>query len=180
MPTEVFAEYVGLTAEAVALIEGVRNSPSESKSDILIRVLAPVQKMVPEGKSSEFKDYGEGIRIRYGEQMFLFLTKTAKDASRPDARGEVRPDAFYLDGTPCGPSHKRPFQQAMRKVQERKGHVDQNGKPTSLSSMRQWHVVRDGQFRSLDEIKDPRLRRRRGRHQIDLSGLDLGALKIQV
>jgi hypothetical protein len=167
--TEIFSEYVGLTAEAVSLIEGLRADARESKSQILVRILAPLQNSNSEiaddsperSKAIEYMDYGEGIRIAIGEPLLLFLSLREKDPRKPDAHGEIRRDGFYLDGNKIGPSHKRQFAPAMHFIQKKKQHRNPSGDLVSLSAMRQWHVIRDGELRSLEDIKDPKIARKR-------------------
>jgi hypothetical protein len=185
---EVFSEYVGLTAEAISLIEGMRADPRESKSQILIRTLSSLQKLEDnkETKQASFRsdingfiDYGEGIRIRIGEPLFLFLSVRDKNPYKADARGEVHQDGFYLDGRNIGPSNKRQFTPAMHIIQEKKNHRNPAGKLVPLSAMRQWHVVRDGELRSLVDIKDPKLARKRGGER-EWKGINLDDLKFEL
>jgi hypothetical protein len=83
MTAESYAEFVGLTAEAIALIEQARLSPNESKSAILVRVLTPPRPPVhitPDANDVWF-DYGEGIKILEGEPLFLFLNRPNRYAN---------------------------------------------------------------------------------------------------
>lgn len=69
-----------------------------------------------------------------------------------------------MGGKRIEPSHGRPFQPAMKIVQtERKHFSKTNGGTVSLSAMRQWHVLRDGRFVMLTELKDPKQKRTRGK-----------------
>lgn len=180
MTTEVFAEYTGLTADAVALIERFRREPTESKSEILVRVLSPLVpvKTGEDDQPGKLIDYKEGIKLRVGEKLYLFLSKEAKDKNRPDGLAELKEDGFYFEGRKLAPLGKRAFQPAMRMAQERARHFDSDGKPVSLSALRQWHVLREGTLKPLVELKDPELARTRGRHfgadiDLDLSSLGL-------
>jgi hypothetical protein len=164
MIAESYAEFVGLTAEAIALIEQARQSPTESKSAILVRVLAPTQPPAlsdVNDADAVWFDYGEGIRIREGEPLFLFLNRPNRHANKPDAKAEIRKDGFFLEGEYVGPSDKRQFTPAMKIVQARKNHIDKKGNPISTSAMRRWCVLRGGELVRLDDIKDPKLARRR-------------------
>lgn len=164
MTSESYAEFVGLTAEAIALIEQARRSPNESKSAILVRVLKSRPPFVPSDHTdSVWFDFGEGIRVREGEKLYLFLNRMNRYSKVPDAQAEIRGDSFYLNGERFGPSNKRQFTPAMQVIQREKGHVDANGEPISTSSMRQWCVVRNGELVSLVDIKDPKLARKRGK-----------------
>lgn len=172
MSTETFAEYVGLTADAVAAIESHRSSPTETKSEILIRVLKPAEKAPPAGRGKAV-DYGEGITLYTGDELYLFLSK-AGDITQPDARAALRPDGFYMNGKKIGPLGKRLFDRVMKGVQDKKGHRNEKGEIISLSSMRQWHVVRNGKLTPLTELKDPALARKRTRSKVNLTLEDLG------
>lgn len=164
MTAESYAEFVGLTAKAIALIEQARQSPSESKSAILVRVLTPTQlhasRDVYDADAVWF-DYGEGIRIREGEPLFLFLNRPNRYENKPDAKAEIRKDGFFLDGEYVGPSDRRQFTPAMKIVQAQKKNVDGEGKPMSTSAMRRWCVLRGEELVRLDDIKDPKLARKR-------------------
>ncbi len=159
----VFAEYIGFSAEASALIEQFRQSPIESKSDILVRVLSGLKGQTAHVDSTEFFDLGQGARLRIGEKPMLFLTEEAKRGRQPDASAEIRKNGFYLDGKKILASRGNPLQPAMKLVQERKNHRNDKGELISLSAWRQWHVVRDGKLVSMLELKDPALAHRRGR-----------------
>jgi hypothetical protein len=156
-----YAEYVGLTPEAIALTEEFRLSPKESKSDILVRVLSPLVSNGSAGPS--YLDLGQGARLSVGERPVLFLSEDSRRQGNPDAVAEVRNDGFYLDGRKVVPSRGNPLQPAMQLVQERKRHRNSRGELISLSAWRQWHVVRDGRLLSMLELKDPRLAHKRGR-----------------
>lgn len=179
MTNEVHVEFAGLTAEAVRLIEGLRQSPSDTKSQILVRALTPLQKNAAPAKPAtpdrEYVDYKEGIHLYVGEKVYLFLTRSAKHAGKPDAEAEVRKNGLLMDGKLIPPSHGRPFQPAMEIVQKRKKHFSEaHGGTVSLSAIRKWCVLRDGKYLTLNELKDPALRRTRGRTvDINLEELEL-------
>ena len=156
-----YAEYVGLTSEALSLIEQFRASPSESRSEILIRALSQVTR--PELQSGAYLDLGQGAQLRIGETPILYLSEDAKRWRKADAIAEVRADGFYLDGRKIRPSKGSVLQPAMKLVQERKGHRNSLGELISLSAWRQWYVIRDGKLLSMFELKDPALARRRSR-----------------
>ncbi|UVC19374.1 hypothetical protein [Mesorhizobium onobrychidis] len=155
------------------LIEGLRRSPSDTKSEILVRALSPLQEAAkPAADGRKVFDYKEGIRLPVGEKLYLFLSRGAKYAGKPDAQGEIRQDGFYMDGKRIEPSHGRPFQPAMEIVQNRKKHFSKtNGGTVSLSAISKWCVLRNGKFTSLRELKDPALKRTRGK-RMDLDSLD--------
>lgn len=176
MPAEHHVEFVGLTAEAVRLIEGLRTSPDDTKSQILVRALSPLQaKPAPQKPAEKTFDYKEGIRLPVGEKLFLFLDKKSRREGKPAATAELREDGFYMDGKLIPPSHGRPFQPAMEIVQRRLKHFSEtNGGLVSLSSLRQWCVNRNGTFVSLERLKDPALKRTRGlRAPLNLEYIDL-------
>lgn len=157
-----FVEYAGLTQEAATLVECFRASPSETKSDILVRVLAPLRAPLKRDDIAEL-DLGQGARLRVGEGVVLFLSEDSKRARQPHATAEVRHDGFYLFGKKIEPSKGSVLQPAMRLVQEKVNHRNDKGEIISLSAWRQWHVVRGGQLVSIVELKDPALARKRGR-----------------
>jgi hypothetical protein len=161
--TETYAEYPGLTAEAVALIEQHRRSPFESKSQILVRVLSDPNGRATARVPDPDLDLGQGARLRVGERPVLFLSEEAKRKGQPDAVAEVRADGFYLEGKRIEPSKGSVLQPAMKIVQERENHRNANGEIISLSAWRQWHVLREGKLFSIVELKDPALARKRGR-----------------
>lgn len=163
MTAESYVEFAGLTAEAVRLIEGLRQSPDDTKSQILVRALGPLQKKPVPGEG-QIIDYKEGIHLRAGEKVYLFLSRAAKLAGKPDAEGEVRLNGMFMDGKFFSTSPgQRPFQRAMQMVQTRKKQFSKtNGGTVSLSSLRQWCVLRGGKFITLEELKDPVLKRTRG------------------
>jgi hypothetical protein len=176
-----YAEYAGLTSEAVTLIEHLRKSPSESKSDILVRILSPLvesSRMIePSLPPPRFLNLGQGARLVVGEKAFLFLSKAAKKANRADAEGEVRTDGLYLNGQKVKASRANPLQAAMRLVQERKGHRNDSGQIISLSAWRQWHVIRSGHLIPIFELKDRAMAHTRGRRLLtksDQSAEELG------
>ena len=156
-----YAEYAGLTSEAITLIEKLRLSPTESKSDILVRVLSRL--VEPAANEQPGLDLGQGARLHVGEKPMLFLSQAAKRSRIPDAVGEVKADGFYLDGKKIRARKGNPLQPAMSLVQERKNHRNDKGELISLSAWRQWHVVREGKLCSVLELKDPNLAHRRGR-----------------
>ncbi|MER8374453.1 hypothetical protein [Mesorhizobium sp. M0488] len=81
-----------------------------------------------------------------------------------------------MDGKRIEPSHGRPFQPAMEIVQTKKKHFSKtNGGTVSLSAIRKWHVFRDGKFVMLDELKNPELKRTRGKK---LNSLTLEELRL--
>src|SRR5437016_2594111 len=101
MEAAMYAEYVGLTTEAVTLIEQCRLSPTESRSDILVRVLSPL--IQRESSQRAYLDLGQGARLYVGERPVLFLSEDAKKSGRPDAVAEVRDDGFHMDGRKIEP-----------------------------------------------------------------------------
>jgi hypothetical protein len=163
-----FAEFVGLTQEAITAIERLRKSPEESRSDIIVRALGGSRASPKQG----FLDLGEGVKIAWGERPMLFLTKEAKREGRPDAIAEVKPDGFYLNGERIRPSKRgNPLDPAMKIVQAQNNHRNDKGEIISLSAWRQWHVHRDGKLISLVELKDPALARTRNRPVLSLADL---------
>lgn len=163
-----YSEFVGLTPQAVALIERYRLSRDESQSDIIVRVMSSLAQPEPAKRQTEFLDLGQGATLRVGERPILFLSEDGKRRGRPDAVAEVRADGFYLDGQRIEPSKGSVLQPAMKLVQHRKNHRNHQGELISLSAWRQWHVIRDGKMLSMLELKDPALARKRGRHFLDI------------
>lgn len=161
-----YSEFVGLTSDVTTLIERLRKSPDESKSDILKRVLTP---LVPAPKTNPTSlanfELGQGVMLTEGETLLLFLTKSAKQAMKPDGSAEIRKDGFYMNGKKINSSPKRALNRAMKMIQEKMGHKNDRGEIISHSSWRDWHVLRDGRLFSLDELKNPALAHRRGMHK---------------
>jgi hypothetical protein len=177
---EMFAEYVGLTPEAAALIEAFRHSRTETKMDIIVRELTGISR--PENPSPPLSrgavsgdpplvsaeqggeiDLGQGVKLRVGETLYLFLSVEKKRAGKPDAKAVLCREGLELDGRLVRPSKGgNALQPAMRIVQERIGHRNPHGDFVSLSAWRQWHVWRDERLVPIDKLKDPKLARRRG------------------
>lgn len=171
-----YAEYVGLTAEAITLIEERRRSPGESRSEIIIRALAAptlVQAEAQQRGHRKRMELGQGAYLLVGEKPVLFLTEEAKRTNKPDAIAEIRSEnEFYMNGEEIEPSRGSVLQPAMRRIQEARNHRNEKGDIVSLSAWRQWHVERDGKMVSLFELKDPELARRRVRSIFTLDDLD--------
>jgi len=144
-------KYVGLTAEASALIESRRTRPDQAEWEIILEALKP-SAVPPKGAL----DLGQGVVLAAGETLYLFLNEGSKKARKPDGTAEVRADGLYVEGQKIEPSRGSPLQPAMQIFQGRSKHV------VSLSSWRQWHVLRDKRFIPLVELKDPAQARRRG------------------
>lgn len=157
-------KYIGLTAEAAALIEGRRSRPDQAEWEIIVDALKPSAKSpvaTPPGLPRVGLDLGQGVKLNVGERLFLFLNERSKRARKPDGLAEVRADGLYVEGRRIEPSRGTPLQPAMQIFQRR---VDP--RMVSLSAWRQWHVLRDKTFVPLVELKDPELAHRRG-GQID-------------
>jgi hypothetical protein len=144
-------KYVGLTAEASALIESRRSRPDQAEWEIIVEALKPAT-LPPKGSL----DLGQGVILMAGQTLYLFLSEGSKRARKPDGTAEVRADGLYVDGQKIKPSRGSPLQPAMQIFQNRSNHV------VSLSSWRQWHVLREKRFIPLVELKDPAQARRRG------------------
>ena len=174
-----YSEFIGITPDVASLIEARRRLPEETKCDILRRALSappseerPTPRPVP-----PMLDLGQGASLRVGERIHLFLNDEAKRAKRPHASAEVGPHGLILEGVAIEPSRGSYLHPAMKRVQERLGHRNDDGEIISLSAWRQWHAVRDEKLVPLSELKDPRLARKRGRSlqgaTLDLTGIDL-------
>ena len=168
-------EYVGLTQEATTLIESFRSATTESKSDIIVRVLSAIhnQKIAPANNQEVF-DLGQGAYLKLGETITLYLSEESKRLRHPDATAEVRRDGIYMNGKRVRPSKGSPLQAGMRAVQEKRNHRNEKGEFISLSAWRQWHVERNGQIMPIFELKDPALAHKRGRIKSELTLQDLG------
>ena len=155
-------EYAGLTKLAAMLIEERRKSPSETKCDILIRILSPNATSAQTEAAATF-DLGQGATLMVGEPVFLFLSEDSKQARKPDATAQAKLDGFYLSDRKIRPSKGSVLQPAMQSVQRAKKHFNDKGELVSLSAWRQWHVERNGKLVPVFELKDPALARKRGR-----------------
>lgn len=164
-----FTKYVGLTAEASALIEQRRARPDQTESDIIVETLrlpgsggggASV------GSNGPMLDLGQGVRLRAGERLYLFLNEQTKKTKKPDGLASVGEmgDGLYVEGKRVKNSRGTPLAAAMHIFQQRQGKL------TSLSAWRQWHVLRGDRFVALVELKDPELAHRRGR-PVDVDAL---------
>jgi hypothetical protein len=164
-----FTEFVGLSQDVANLIEGRRTDPTDSKNDILRKLL--VSPLGDRGSADEMTvEIGQGVQLIVGEKLYLFLSKEAKAQRRSDGLAEVRADGIYVDGEKIRPSKGSAIHPAMVKFQHRANHVDRDGRPVSLNAYRQWHVVRKGDLVPLVDLKDPALARTRGR-KVDVEAL---------
>jgi hypothetical protein len=156
-------KYVGLTAEASALIESRRRRPDQAEWEIIVESLRPAT------APTACLDIGQGVVLNAGETLYLFLNEVAKRANKPDGMAEVRADGLYVEGRRIEPSRGSSLQPAMLIFQKRKNHV------VSLNAWRYWNVLRGKRLIPLLELKDPAQARRRGA-PIDtdqlLAGLD--------
>jgi hypothetical protein len=169
-----YVEYAGLTKEASTHLERLRKDPSETKSDIIVRVLSSGLAEPMSSFQMPSFNFGQGVRVPVGERLFLFLTRNVSRQNQPDAIAEIREDGFYLDGKKIMPSKGSVIQPAMKIIQERKNHRNKHGKIISLNAYMYWHVIRNGKLVRLDDLKDPRLERRRHRTNREISLSDLG------
>ena len=156
-----FAEYVGLEQDVASQIEARRENPTETKSDILRRLLGVRSEPDIVANPNQLIDFKQGIRLPVGERLYLFLFKPNGVDQKPDGMAEVKVDGLYLEGVKVPPSKGSALAPAMHHIQVRLNHVDDNGKPVSLSAYQKWYVVRDEKLVQLDQLKDPQLRRRR-------------------
>jgi hypothetical protein len=152
-------KYVGLTAEASALIESRRNRPDQTESEIIVEAL----------KSSAVDtramlDLGQGVRLPPLDRLYLFLKEQSKKAKKPDGIAEVGAgaDGIYVDGRKVPNSRGSPLAAAMLIFQKRVMEEGRADKVVSLNAWLKWHVLRDDRFVPLFELKDPTLARRRG------------------
>lgn len=171
-----YTEFVGLTQEVASLVEAHRINVSETKSDILWRILprkirgdlpvAPKRPSPNEKKSEEIFNFGEGVKVSVGTRLYLFLSKKAMESSSPDGFADIKTDGLYVDGTiRIDKSRGSYLQPAMRLIQQRKKHFNDKGDIISLSAWRQWHIRQDNQFISLYDCKDPNISKKRRRHK---------------
>ena len=160
-----FVEFAGLTQEAASLVEGRRLSPDETKSDIIVRVLSTTSPLLAEPPRSvePTLDLGQGVSLKVGETMHLFLSEQSKRLRHPEGQAEVRGDGLYMNGKRVKPSRGSAHHAAMKQVQEKRNHRNEKGELISLSAWRQWHVERNGRMISLDALKSPDLAHRRSR-----------------
>ncbi len=157
-----FSEFVGVTQEVASLIESHRSNVKETKSDILLRLLRPAEQKSSNDTPGTLQ-LGQGAELKVGEDIFLFLSKSAKKANAPDGVATVRSDGIYIEGQRVSPSRGSIIHPAMQFFQNRKGHRNSDGAFVSLSAWRQWHVIRNEKLIPLDELKEPSLARKRGR-----------------
>ena len=173
-----YSEFIGLSPRLASLIESHRRDPDETKDAILTRLLAvqTPDSIVPDQnlKSGEPKmlDLGQGVRIKVGESIFLFLSKESKKAKEPDGVGTVQVNGIAIDGMVVPKSRGSYIHPAMVKIQDIKGHKNAKGEIISLSAWRQWYVDRDGLV-PLIKLKDPNLARKRDQAVITLEDLGL-------
>ena len=158
-----FVEFAGLTQEAASLVERRRISPSETKSDIIVRVLSSNYPPEQPKAVEPTLDLGQGVHLKLGETLHLFLSEQSKRLRHPEGQAEVRADGLYMNGKRVKPSRGSAHHAAMKQVQEKRNHRNEKGDVISLSAWRQWHVERDGKMVPLDALKSPDLAHRRSR-----------------
>jgi hypothetical protein len=153
-------KYVGLTAEASALIEGRRRRPDQTESEIIVEALKPIAA----SSSRAAFDLGQGVRLQAGDRLFLFLSEKSKSAEKPDGTAEVgaAADGIYVESRKVEHSRGSPLAAAMLIFQQRAVKDGRAEKVVSLNAWLKWHVLRDDRFVPLYELKDPALARRRG------------------
>jgi hypothetical protein len=156
-----FAEYVGLEQDVASHIEARRQSPSETKSDILRRIFREWPEARNADASSPFLDFGQGVRLPAGERLYLYLTKPNSVGQMPDGAAEVRPDGLYLDGRRISPSRGSLVTPAMKEIQRKLAHVNSKGELIMLNAYQHWYVIRGGKLVTIDTLKDPEKRRTR-------------------
>ena len=152
-----YEEFIGITQRVSRLIESHRTQDTESKSEILERLLE--QNL---SKSRKLLDIGQGAKLYIGEKIYLYL-KSLKKSRNPDAIAEVKEDGIYLNGKILPRSKGSQLTPGMRMVQEQKGHYNDKGEIISLNSWRQWHVNRGNKLIPLLQLKDPEKSHVRGK-----------------
>jgi hypothetical protein len=152
-------KYVGLTAEASALIESRRSRPDQTESEIIVEALKPSA-----AQTRAMLDLGQGVRLPALDRLYLFLNEQSKKAKKPDGTAEVGPEAdgIYVDSHRVQNSRGSPLAAAMLIFQKRAVAEGRADKLVSLNAWLKWHVLRDGRLVPLFELKDPTLARRRG------------------
>ena len=165
-----FVKFVGLTQEAAEAIERKRQRADESESEIVARELG--SRSTPSGPVNgagpPTLDFGQGIKLPMGQELYLFLSKTDAQSGRIAATGKVRAAGVEVGGRLFERHRGSYLQRPMKLVQERLNHRNAAGELLSLSAYQQWHVKKNGEFVPLDDLKDEKLRRRR-RPTLDLS-----------
>ena len=157
-----FAEYAGLSQEVAFLIEAHRTGPSETKNDILLRIVPRhINESLVTAAKPKLIDFGQGVVLPVGEKLYLYLATPSAHNPTPDGIAEVKVDGLYIDDIRVEASRGSLITPAMHIFQKRNGHVNSQGKLISLSAFRQWHVLRKGQFVPLESLKAPELRRKR-------------------
>lgn len=176
-----YSKFIGVTAATAALIEAYRMAADETEDGIIARELArPKFGPPPRTDSPELKlsdegevDLGQGVRVKAGERLILFLDKGAHDIRTAHGIAEAKLDGLYVDGEKVIPSKKSLIQPAMTYFQKKLGHRNGRGKLISLNAYQKWHVVRDGKLLPLERLKDPALARKRQRGAAKPSGDEL-------
>jgi hypothetical protein len=173
-----YSEFIGLSPRLATLIESHRLDPDETKDAILTRLLgehpptASILNSSQKDNEPDLLDLGQGVRVKVGESIFLFLSEESKKANEPDGVGTVQKNGISIDGTVVPKSRGSYIHPAMVKIQKIKGHKNAKGEIISLSAWRQWYVDRDGLV-PLIKLKDPHLARKRDRAVLTLEDLGL-------
>lgn len=162
-----FVEFAGLPQEAASLGEGRRLSPSETKSDIIVRVLSSNYPPERPKAVEPTLDLGQGVHLKVGETIHLFFSEQSKRLRHSEGQAEVRADGLYMNGKRVKPSRGSAHHAAMKQVQEKRNHRNEKGDLISLSAWRQWHVERAGRMVPPDTLKSPDLAHRRSRTSKD-------------
>ncbi len=157
----IFPEYVGLSQEVACMIEAHRFDPDETKNDILLRIITKKPLKFEGPAQPPLVDLGQGVRLPVGEKLYLYLSKPNDCSQKPHGIAEIKADGLYVENKKILPSRGSSIAPAMHLYQWRHGHMNSGGKLKSLSAYRQWYVIRDGSLIPLEELKDPKLARKR-------------------
>ena len=155
-----FSEFVGITQEVASSIESRRLDPTETKNDILRRILELCDPTACDQPVPNI-DLGQGVEVAVGESLYLYLRKPKSPKHQPDGIAEVRGDGLYIDSEKVQPSKGSVVTPAMHIFQRRQGHFNPAGNLISLSAYRQFYIKKDGRLVRLDDLKDPQKARHR-------------------
>ncbi len=161
--TAAYSEFIGISPRTSALIETFRRSPDEPKDEIIERALSGIARETgsEHTKIPGMLDLGEGAQAVVGERLYLFLSKAAKEAGKPDGVALVGSTAISM-GAQVFPQRYGFLHAAMKAVQTKLKHVNGKGEVISLSAWRQWHVQRGDKLVPVVDLKNPALAKRRG------------------
>ncbi|HEY3778372.1 MAG TPA: hypothetical protein VGL35_09970 [Rhizomicrobium sp.] len=153
-------KFVGLSAEASALVERLRERPEQPETEIIANALRklvvapaprPTRQAVPRAAGC---DLGQGAILRQDEKIYCYLRKGSVGRSKPDGVAIARDGALFIDEQRVEPQRGAWLQAALKIVQNRVGDISETtGEAKSLNAWIQWFVRRNDKLIPVGELR---------------------------